>query len=193
MLETYIIGGLTILALLVGPFIGIYTQKWIETKKEHRSKQLDIFRVLLGDRHSNFSVKYIRALNLIPIDFSDKKKKEKPVIIASKTLLNHLINPPEEKDYKNEAEYRNAEQIAEEKESEYRVNLIFELSKCLGYSFEKFDIKGAGYNSTADEEEERFEKKIIRAGIIDLLTSASPLNLNITNLPKKPSGKKAKK
>ena len=193
MWETYIIGGLTILALLVGPFIGIYTQKWIETKKEHRSKQLDIFRVLLGERHSNFSAKYIRALNLIPIDFSDKKKKEKPVIIASKTLLNHLVNLPEKKDYKNEAEYRNAEQISDEKEYEYRVELLFEISKCLGYSFEKVDIKGAAYNSTADEDEERDEKKAIREGLIFLLAGSLPLNVNIENLPKKPSGKKAKK
>ncbi len=193
MLDIAITDILTILALLAGPFIGIYIQKWIETKKEHRSKQVHIFRVLISERHGNFSVEYIRALNLIPIDFSDKKKKEKPVITAWKDLLDHLVNSPQEKDYENDVKYENALQMSEEKESEYRVNLIFELSKCLGYSFEKVDIKGAGYNSTADEEEERFEKKIIRAGIIDLLTSASPLNVNIENLPKKPSGKKAKK
>ncbi len=183
---------LTIIAIFVGPFVGIYAQSWVAYYKEHKAKQLYIFRTLITDHSQNISAEYVAALNLIPIDFSNKKKKEKPVIIAWETLLNHLVHAPEEKDYKNDAEYTNAEQIAEEKEWEYRIDLLFELSKCLGYNFERLDIKGARYVAT-NEDEEKDEKKAIREGLILLLAGSLPLNVNMKTSPKKPSSKKAKK
>ncbi len=169
---------LTVIAILVGPFIGIWTQKKIERNKERKSKQLHIFRALMAEHTENSSAEYVAALNLIPIDFSNKNKKEKPVIIAWRTLLAEHDNTPNRSEYKNDAEYLNADQIAEDKAYECHIDLIFQISKCLGYDFERVDLKAIGYVPTGhDEKEDNLE--IIREELVKLLTGKKPLDINV--------------
>ncbi len=169
---------LTIAALIIGPILAVQVQNWVAYYKERKARKLHIFRVLMAEHTQNSSPEYVAALNLIPIDFSDKNKKEKPVIIAWKTLLAEHDNTPNRSEYKNEAEYLNADQIAEDKAYECHIDLIFQISKCLGYSFEKVDLKATGYVPTGhDEKEDNLE--IIREELVNLLTGKKPLDINV--------------
>ncbi len=195
MWETYVIGGLTILALLAGPFIGIYTQKWIENKKEHRSKQLDIFRTLMATRAETESKEHVRALNLIDIEFSNKRKEEKPVIAAWRVLLDQLESYPRSEDYDSEddeIEYKIDRRIFEDKSDKCLNDLLLVMSKYFDYELEKISIKNDWYVPSSHEDEEEV-KRLMRNGLLNLLAGETHLNVNMKTLPKKPSGKKAKK
>ena len=182
---------LTIFAVILAPILAFQLQKWDVHRKEYKSRQLHIFRTLMIEYTENSSEEYATVLNLIPIDFAGKNKKEKLVIAAWKILLNHYVNYPEKHKYKSKSKYQNARQIAEDKADEYLNDLIFEISKCLGYGFDKADIKRSGYVPT-DYDEEKDDKKLIRDGLIDLLYGNGPLDVNIKSSPEKISGKTAK-
>ncbi len=192
MLDITITDILTILAIFVGPFVGIYAQSWVEYYKERKARQLNIFRVLMATRADSHSKEHVRALNLIDIDFL-QNKKEKPVIIAWKVLLKHLDNYPDQKDYKGKSKkYESAYEDAEKKSEKYLNDLLLVMSNFLGYAFKQEDIKDGWYATDGHGIEEE-ENDIIRESLVELLTGETHLNVNMKTLPKKPSGKKAKK
>ncbi len=180
---------LTIFAVILAPILAFQLQKWDAHRKEYKSRQLHIFRTLMVEHTENNSVEYATALNLIPIDFAGKNEKEQLVIAAWKNLLNHYVNYPEKSEYKKLS--KKARKIAEKKAEEYLNNLIFEMSKCLGYCFDKNDIKSEGYVPT-DYDEEKDDKKLIRDLLINLLCGHEPLDVNIKSSPKNISSKTAK-
>ena len=58
-----------ILATLAGPVIAVQTQKWIERATERRRRRLQIFSVLMSNRATRISDDFVRALNLIDLEF----------------------------------------------------------------------------------------------------------------------------
>ena len=176
---------LMILALIAGPFIGIYAQKRIEIYREHKSKQLDIFRTLMATRNTPIAVEHVKALNLIDIDFSAKDKKEKPVIDAWTILLHHLnTGYPNHDIYKDkiESEYSRDLADATKKSREYLENLLDEMSKCLGYDFERLNIKRDSYFPAGHAEKEN-DEFLIRKGILNAIQGHVNAGMNVKDLP----------
>ncbi len=181
-----------IIALFAGPAVAVLMQKWDERRREHKSKQIDIFTALMATRAERDSKEHVRALNLIDIGFSDAKKKEKPVIAAWRILLDQLESYPDDNDYDDVVDHKIAFEIADDKSEKYLTDLLLAMSKYFGYNFEKIRIKNDWYVPSSHDDEEEV-KESIRNGLLNLLAGETHLNVNMKTLPKKPSGKKAKK
>ncbi len=193
MWETYVIGGLTIVVVIAGPILAVQWQKSLERSREYKSRQLDIFRTLMATRAEPESKEHVRALNLIDIEFSNKRKEEKPVIVAWRVLLDQLESCPRSNNYEDdEMGYKIDNRIFEDKSEKYLNDLLLVMSKYLDYDLEKISIKNDWYVPSSHDDEEEV-KELIRNGLLNLLAGETHLNVNMKTLPKKPSGKKAKK
>lgn len=81
---------LTLLALFLGPTLGIVYGQWQEKRRELKSRRLLIFRNLVENRGQPIHATYVAAFNLIPVDFAGVEK----VIDAWKKLRENLDNAP---------------------------------------------------------------------------------------------------
>ena len=61
--------------------------------------------------------------------------------------------------------------------------LLFQMSKCLGFDFEKIEIKNRCYSPIGHAEEEN-TNRLIREGLVKFLDD-NPLDVNIKNIPEK--------
>ena len=82
---------LTILAILLSPFIAVFVQRLIDIKREKRGQKLWIFRTLMATRGNKISLEHVQALNSIEL-FFDKSGKEKNIIEKWNEYLDHLVN-----------------------------------------------------------------------------------------------------
>ncbi len=170
---------LTIAALIIGPISAVQVQNWVAYYRERKARQLRIFTALMATREDRLSKEHVAALNLIEMNFSDTKKKEKPVIDAWKLLLRQLNNPPE--DRASESETDSAYERAGERRDECVTNLLLAMSEFLGYGFKTIDIKDGWYIPMGHESEGQ-ERETIREELVNLLTGKKSLNVNIQNL-----------
>ena len=173
---------LTIVAIVLGPVAAVQAQKWLERQKEHRSRQLYIFRILMATRATRLAPDHVTALNMIDMDFSEKRKKEKPVVRAWRVLLDQFGKYPNSKDYQNQSEYLSVFLTASTKADEYFVDLLFEMSKCLGYDFEKIHIRNGCYAPTGHAEQEN-DQRLVRKGLIGMFEGKIPMSMNVVSLP----------
>jgi hypothetical protein len=127
---------ITIIAILLGPVIGIQTQKWIERRNSKWDRKLNIFKILMATRAAILSPSHVDALNLIDIEFEKKRRKDKRVVDAWKTYLDHLANAPENEGLR---------QAWNEKSIDLLTRLLYEMGQCLGYDFDEVHIKRGGY------------------------------------------------
>ncbi len=173
----------TPVAIWLGPIYGIRKQKKIEHDREHKYRQLHIFRVLMTTRTTPVAVDHVTALNLIDIEFSAKKEKEKPVIDAWKFLLDHLNNGyPNYDTDKDKPEYTQKRNDATTKSREYLEVLLDEMSKCLGYDFERIIIKRDSYYSASQVDKDN-DDFLIRKGLRDVLHGYRPVSVDVKNSP----------
>ena len=112
-------------ATVLGPVLAVQAQKWIERATERKNRRQWVFRALMANRGAQLNDDYVRALNLIDLDFAS----EKSVINAWRSLLGTL----------NEnlgADPTEAVVIAWNRTvTERTVSLLSEMSKSLGYDF----------------------------------------------------------
>ena len=81
---------LTIVAILVAPFLAVQASEKLSENKEIKKRKLDIFRDLMATRATGLSPKHVEALNKIDVEFYGKDKKSKDVIVAWKEYHDHL-------------------------------------------------------------------------------------------------------
>jgi hypothetical protein len=124
---------LTILAIVLGPILALYAQRVLDSFREKRRRQIWVFRELMITRYTRLSPRYVEALNAVPIEF-DNTGKQKKVLDKWKECLDHLSSDSTK--YPNGWSVRGFDLV---------VDLLFEMSQCLGYSFEKLRIKREAY------------------------------------------------
>ncbi len=183
-----------VFAVVVAPISAVQIQKRLETYREHKFRQYGIFRTLMANRANRLSTAHVEAFNSIPIDFSEKKKREKPITNARKILLDHYctyININREH-YKNDSEYNSLVQAFNLKATDFSNDLLFEMSKYLGYDFDKIDIKNGYYDPEGHATEVNIDRAI-RNGLMNVLQGTTPLDINVKNLIEQPPNKKKKK
>ncbi len=191
MSELTIVEILTIIGLLAGPTSAILIQnliqKWDERRRDKNLKKINIFRMLMATRAARLSSEHVQALNSIDIDFSKKNKKDKLVITAWNALLDQFNKHLNEKDFLDEnglfdrAGYNNALQFLNDKHEEAFNELLFQMSRYLGYDFEKTDIKSRCY-APNDHANQESINRAIRDGLVKFLDDR-PLDVNIVNPP----------
>ena len=163
---------LMILAILLAPLIAIQVQKIIERYREDRARKLDVFKTLMATRAATVSPQHVQALNMIDIEFEDKKYKN--VTDAWKTYLDHLNHYPRE-DVKQQPMWS-------DRRVDLLTKLLFEMGKSLGYTFDEAHVRRA-INAPEAHAQNEHEALLIRRGLIGLLSGNTHLKMDVTSLP----------
>lgn len=64
---------ITMGATLASPFLAVFTQSWINKRREVRHRRLELFKTLFTGVHCRSEKFYIQAFRLIRIEFSHEK------------------------------------------------------------------------------------------------------------------------
>lgn len=160
--------GLMLLAVLLAPLIAVQVQKWLEHHREIREKKLDIFKTLMATRASTILPSHVQALNMIDLEFNDKKYKD--VKLAWKTYLDHLNSFPNDDE--------KAQPVWSSKMADLLAKLLQEMGKSLGYDFDEVHIKKGIYLPEAHARVED-ENNLLRRGLLNLINGKGTLKMDV--------------
>ena len=190
---------LVLIAILVGPFLGIWAQSKLENRRQSKQRKLDIFKTLMATRGTPLSPEHVGALNRIDMEFHGRK--EKMVRNAWNTLLNHFgefPKPPslpaaqatqaEHEKYEQEKQsYDFASAQWAERAVGLRISLLREMGNLLEYDFDEVHIKKAAYNPKLHEELEITQRSFLEAAN-EVFTGKRWLPMFIVNWPEQQGG-----
>lgn len=125
--------GVSIVAVLVSPLVALQVSSWLAKRKERRERRLYVFRTLMATRASVLAAEHVQALNLIDIEFHGTDAKSKSVLNAWKAYLDHLGVPQMDG------------AVWGAKREDLFVDLLYEMSRHLGYEFDKTHIRRTSY------------------------------------------------
>jgi hypothetical protein len=119
-----------VFATLVGPFLAVYVTEQQRKRADERNRRIHIFRTLMATRNATLAGTHIEALNLVELEFAGKSVEVVDAWKMYKSHLGDLQYPKEQWDTRRR---------------ELMVELLYVMSKSLGYSFEKSQINTAAY------------------------------------------------
>lgn len=162
---------LLICATALSPVIAVQVTRRLDDRKEVRDRKLLIFKTLMATRAYTLAPAHVEALNRIDLEFSSRVRNEKAVLDIWQQYLDHLGD----------------KSLSPEAWADKRVTLLVDLlhamGQCLGYDFNKTQIKNGTYAPVAhgriDEEQQR-----VRELVIEVLEAKRPLPMWVANLPK---------
>jgi len=160
-------GWLVITAVLLGPILALWAQRYSERRRQARDRKIWLFRELMATRTMRVSRRHVEALNYIDLEFDRDKKADAKVLDAWKMYLDGLNSPPPNDDIQRATRF-------EEVEKRF-VDLMWEMGQYLGFSFDKVAIKRDVYSPIAHGEIED-DERLIRKGIVELLAGKRALS-----------------
>ncbi len=162
-----------IAAILLGPVLAVQIQKFIESLRESRHRKLTLFRTLMATRATPISPAHVEALNMIDLEFYGRKA----VTEAWKVYLDQLLNGPRNFE---EQGYRAKLDAWTTRNNELLTDLLFAMSRNLGYKFDKVHLKRDVYfpKGHADIEDER---TFIRQALVDVLQGRRTFPISVVN------------
>lgn len=164
---------LIILAVISGPILAVQIQKRLEDWREKKRRKLFIFETLMTTRGNTVSERHVEALNVIDLEFSVKKPKEKEVVDSWKVYRDHLHNAPH---HVSDPSYLDQVQRWKEKTDEFLIDLLFEMSRALDYDFDLVQLKRGCYTPQGHLDYET-ENRQLRHGLLRLLGGHAPLKV----------------
>ena len=164
---------LVILAIIVAPVLAVQIQRFIENKKEIKTRKMQIFRTLMSTRATRLDAKHIEALNMIDIEFFENKK----ITEAWKLLLDNFVNYP--KDIKDPNYQVQLNSCVKESDNLF-VNLLYEIAKSLNYTFDKVYLKRGVYIPKG-QAEHMMSQEFIRRAFVEVLLGQRSIPISVVN------------
>jgi hypothetical protein len=169
-----------VLATLGGPVIAVQTQKFIERATENRKRKQMIFTALMANRATRLADDYVKALNLIDIEFLPSgpfRKKNRAVINSWRALfgeLNHGLS---------HGETDQAKVMAWTQRCDDRlVDLLLSMSNALGYGFSSEELRRGIYYPQGSVEREQAQLGILH-GLRSIMEGKISLPMRVTEAP----------
>ncbi|HEH9431132.1 TPA: hypothetical protein SIA29_001959 [Aeromonas sobria] len=169
-------------AVIIGPILAVQVQKVVESYSEKRERRMRIFRTLMSTRAEKLHREHVQSLNMIDIEFYGRvlpfigtkyqSNKEQAVTHAWKMYNNHLCR---------QSEYNSLEPWVK-KSDELFIELIYAMSQCLSYDYDKVQLERDCYRPKAHGDYESKQLNILH-GIEQVLSGARSLPMNVVNLP----------
>jgi hypothetical protein len=139
----------------------------VEAFRERRRRKISLFEQLMATRGSRVSSEHVRALNMIDLVFYGEKTlgvlrrstQEKAVLEAWKEYLDHLNNKAPESDIS----------LWFTQGDDRFTALLFAISKDLGFSFDRVQLRRGIYTPIAHGEIEA-EQTELRKATLSLVT-----------------------
>ncbi|MBB4303008.1 hypothetical protein GGD81_002046 [Rhodobium orientis] len=165
---------LTIAGIVIGPLAAVLIAQHLQNRKEKRERRMNVFRTLMRTRRTPMTLEHVGALNLIEIEFADKKQ----IIDAWRRLFEHLGtmhnrypgevyidgDTLEQKNYKDDLFWR---RINNERHT-LLAKTLHSMAREMGFKIEQLEIFEGGYTPQGWEDEQ-LEARIVRKSFIDLL------------------------
>jgi hypothetical protein len=171
---------ISVAALVISPLLAVQASRIIERGKEKRARQLSVFKTLMQTRASGLAPDHVQALNRIDVEFYVRPgvrrrldKKSQAVLRAWKAYLDHL-----------NVENPDASAWITRKEDLF-VDLLFAMGQCLGYDFDKTDIRRTSYFPRGHGEIE-LDQLRIRKGFADVVEGRKGLPVYVVQPPAPP-------
>jgi len=169
---------LTVLAILLAPLIAVQVQKRLEILRERRLRKVGVFEALMATRTARTSVEHVRALNMIDIEFRDKKilgysstsVPDRTVRDAWKLYLDHLNTQYTEEGFK----------VWCSRGDDLFVDLLHEMSTALGYDFDRVLLKKGCYSPIAHGFLELFQRKM-QDRVLAVFTGRQPISVQVVD------------
>jgi hypothetical protein len=158
-----------VIAALLAPLLAIQAQKYLESRRQARDRKLAIFKTLMATRATPLSPYHVEALNMIDVEFYGRRKKDKNVIQAWKSYLDHLTNAPKDE---------NKNSMWFERINDLSTDLLYEMAIALGYDFDKVHIRRGIYIPKGHTDLE-MEQNAIRKGLVEVLAGERALPMHI--------------
>jgi hypothetical protein len=174
-LEWWVVG-----ATILGPVIAVQTQKFIERATENRKRQMMIFTALMANRATRLNDDYVRALNLIDIEFLPgrwRPENNRKVIEAWRALFGELHNPPADDPVANAAWNQRCD--------DRLVELLSAMSRALGHRYTNEELRRGIYYPRGKFEIEQAQVGVLH-GARAVLEGRTALQMRITEFPVNP-------
>ena len=165
-----------VVAVVLGPILAVQAQKMIEQWRENRARKLSVFTVLMATRGTPLSPEHVQALNMIDLEFSAEKPRERAVREAWKVYLDHLGDAPQ--DFQDPT-YQAKNAAWTTRSNDCRVELLYTMGHVLGYDFDKVQLKKGVYTPKGHADTE-FEQGLLRKGLLELLYNRRALPIQLT-------------
>jgi hypothetical protein len=177
---------LLIVATILGPILAVQAQKAVERATEQRRQKLSVFHVLMATRAARVSPEHVQALNRIELQFGGGRvfglilwqtAAERAVIEAWRIYYDKLSNKGEQTE--------DAIKAWNERCGDLFIDLMYAMSKALGYSFDKVQLMRGAYYPVAHSEADLAQLSI-RRNFAALLSGKQAINMNVVGLPLSP-------
>ncbi|MEG7571281.1 DUF6680 family protein [Vibrio cholerae] len=169
-------------AVIVGPILAVRAQKLVESFNEKRERRMRIFRTLMSTRAERLHREHVQSLNMIDIEFYGRvlpiigikyqTKKEQAVTHAWKMYNSHLSR---------QSEYDSLEPWFK-KNDELFVELIYAMSQCLSYDYDKVQLERDCYRPKVHGDYEQTQLNIL-TGLEKVVSGERPIPMYVVNLP----------
>src|SRR4030042_35765 len=153
---------LVIVAILLAPLLALQVQKKLEKSKEDKARKLNLFRTLMTTRAFPLDPRHVEALNTIDVEFYKNQK----IVETWKLMLDNYNNFPKDPSATN---FQAKLDACVEKAKDLLSDLLLEMGRSLGYSFDKVHLKRAVY-SPKGHADMIIDQEIIRKNLVSILS-----------------------
>jgi hypothetical protein len=169
-----------VIATVLGPVIAVQTQKFIERASERKRRREWIFTSLMSNRATRQHDDYVKALNLIDLEFSPRRfsgASDRPVIDAWRELFGELGQGLAE-DEEDINRIRAWHQRCDDK----LVALLSAMGKAVGYKFSNEELRRGIYYPRGRAELEQSYIAFMH-GISRIIRGNDAIPMKITEVP----------
>jgi len=123
-----------VFATIFGPILAVIITRRIDRLRANEERKVWIFRTLMATRDMNLSVsmEHVQALQMIEVEFSKSRRKERAVVDAWRLYQQHLNTPAPDED---KANYWGKRQF------ELLCKLVHRIAEYLGYNLNEAQIR----------------------------------------------------
>ena len=168
-------------ATIAGPVLAVQAQKWIERATERRRARRSIFHALMSNRATRLNDDFVRALNLIDLEFSPRMlggSKDRAVINAWRSLFGEYHQGGGDN---SEAAIRAWSQRVDDR----LVLLLSAMSAAVGYRFSEEELRRGIYYPKGRIDLEQTQLAVLH-GVRLLLEGRISLPMKVTEFPSSP-------
>ena len=160
----------TIAAIIIGPIVALWSQRYSERQLGQRHRKLVVFKELMATRATRVSPRHVGALNAIEVEFSEGGRGDKLVLDAWRLYLDHLNASPQ----MSQSQF----EVWEGTGNDLLTGLLYEMSRALQYNFDKLALKKNIYSPTAHGDLEMYES-LVRKHILEIIAGKSSIPVDI--------------
>lgn len=172
----------TIAAIILGPILAVQIQNIIQLIKDSKNRKMQIFKALMATRATPLYPAHVESLNMIDIEFYNHKN----VVNTWKLLHDNFSNYPQDP---KALDFNVKLNQCSEKASDLLVDLLYEMSKVLGYKFDKVLLKRGCYIPKGHGDFQT-EQDFIRKSMVQLFLGKLPFPVFIKNIPRSENNNK---